>query len=92
MRSREETKAVKSALAAAGIVAKVGHDRGTASCWLSIHVGPSPVPHEHTDPLCPLNCLALQWTRETRARVIRIAQEVTGRRGDYDGEISVHFR
>ena len=34
---REETKAVKDALAKAGIKASVGHGSGTAWAWLDIH-------------------------------------------------------
>lgn len=36
---KEETKAVKAALKAAGINARVGHGKGTAWAWLKINVG-----------------------------------------------------
>ena len=36
MERREESKAVKAALARAGIKARVGHGRGTAWSWLEI--------------------------------------------------------
>jgi len=66
---QEETKAVKAALAEAGIRATVGHGTGTAWSWLEINVGPG------------------NWG--LRDRVLQIAKEVTGRTGDYSGEIMV---
>ncbi|MHA1262904.1 MAG: hypothetical protein ACTSSA_12570 [Candidatus Freyarchaeota archaeon] len=92
---REETRAVKKALIEAGINPKsVGHDRGTAWGWLVINLGPNPsgLKHEKREDIpwiCVGNCPACERNRELRNRVIRIAQEVTGRHGDYDGEIQV---
>lgn len=84
---REETKAVKKALAEAGIKAKVTHGTGTAWAWLHINIGDpkmrngfKPAPFEHL------------YTEEELAlhrKVLKIVQEVTGRHGDYDGEIIV---
>lgn len=72
---REETKAVKEALVKAGFQnVHVGHDRGTAWSWLKIRCDPKP---EHKT-----------W-QDKRIEVIRIAKAVTGRSGDYDGEILV---
>ncbi len=75
MTAKEETKAVKQALAKAGIVARVGHGTGTAAWWLHI------IPQYTTGE---------DW-RELTNRCIRIAQAVTGRRGDYDGQINVYL-
>ena len=69
MERKAETKAVKRALAKAGIRARVRHGRGTSWGWLYITVDPN---------------LGL------RDKVIEIAQRVTGRRGEYDGNISVY--
>jgi hypothetical protein len=90
---REETQAVKKALEQAGIKpVSVGHDTGTAWGWLVINLGPNPSGLEHrkmTPWLCAPYCPACKRNDEIRRETLRIAQEVTGRRGDYDGEISV---
>ena len=93
---REETRAVKKAIEKAGIhPKKVGHDTGTAWGWLVINLGPNPSGLEHekqegkTPWLCAGGCPACERNHELRNQVIRTAQEVTGRRGDYDGEIQV---
>lgn len=71
---RQETTAVKRALLEAGIpVRRVIHGRGTAWGWLDIYL-------EHG---------ACRDQYETGREAIRIAQEVTGRSGDYDGRINV---
>ena len=72
---RTETKAVKTALTKAGYRnVRVGHGSGTAWEWLDIHCSPKPD----------------QSSEHKRAAVIRIAKQVTGRHGDYDGRINVH--
>ena len=71
---REETAAVKAALQKAGITAKVGHGSGTAWAWLEINIGPRYNGSEY---------------RGMRQRVKHIAQEVTGRSGEYDGDIII---
>ena len=93
---REETRAVKGALEKAGIPVKsVGHDTGTAWGWLVINLGPNPGGIEHvkqegkTPWLCAGNCPACERNRELEQQAVRIAHEVTGRRGDYDGEITI---
>ena len=73
---KAETKATKDALRKAGIKARVSHGTGTAWGWLNIY----PISYPPT-----LN----DWQTRQRA-IITIAQRVTGRRGDYDGEILVH--
>ncbi len=83
----EETKAVKAALKAAGINADVGHGKGTAWAWLEINVGKSPhKPHDPRDPSCGF---CDRRHNEIVKNVIRIAQEVTGRHGDYGGQVLV---
>ena len=73
---RDETKAVKDALLNAGFTnVKVGHGRGTAWAWLKIHCSLQPG----------------KSFQDQRVEVIRIAKSVTGRHGDYDGEINVYF-
>ncbi len=64
---KEETKAVKTALAKAGIKAKVKHGTGSTFGWLFITVN----------------------TTGKRQEVIDITQLITGRRGEYDGNINV---
>jgi len=77
---REENKAVKDALLKAGFTnVKVGHDTGTAWAWLKIHCDAKP------------GQSFLKSFQDSRAEVIRIAKAVTGRHGDYDGEINVYF-
>lgn len=88
---KEETKAVKKALADAGIGAKVTHGRGTAWGWLHINIGS---PKERNGlKLESSDCQhAYQYTEEELAfhrKVLKIAQEITGRHGEYDGEIII---
>jgi nitrogen regulatory protein PII len=76
MERKLESRAVKQALVKAGFTGvTVTHGTGTAHCWLEIGVN------------CDDNREA--WNRTDR-EVIRIAMQVTGRHGDYDGRISVH--
>ena len=94
---REETKAVKEALATASIqVRKVGHGRGTAWVWLVVYIGRNPGGLQHetmadtpTPWRCRADCPACVRNREIDRDVLRIVQEVTGREGDYDGRVLV---
>ena len=71
---REETKAVKEALVKAGFPnVRVGHGTGTAWGWLEIRCDAKPD----------------QSYQDKRVEAIRIAKDVTGRHGDYDGDILV---
>ena len=82
---KEETKAVKKALADAGIKAKVTHGRGTAWGWLHINIG-SPKERNGLKP----EPFDYQYTElELHRMVLKIAQETTGRHGEYDGEIII---
>jgi len=67
---REETQKVKAALAAAGIIAKVSHGKGTAWGWLKVNVGTG--------------------NGYLHEKVLEITQEVTGRHGEYSGNINVY--
>ncbi|MBC2697198.1 MAG: hypothetical protein HF976_10260 [ANME-2 cluster archaeon] len=84
---KSETRAVKEALKKAGIEAEVKHGRGTAWGWLEINIGDprlrdglrqGPFGSQYTDEELTLY-----------DKVMKIAKEVTGRQGDYNGEILV---
>lgn len=85
----EETKAVKTALKAAGINAEVGHGKGTAWAWLEINVGKGP--HDHSDNIGNHTGCSFCERRheEIYKKAEHIALEVTGRHGDHGGEILV---
>ncbi len=71
----KETKVVKDALIKAGYSnVRVNHGTGTARSWLHIHCSPK----------------SGQSSEDKRRNVIRIAQRVTGRHGEYDGNINVY--
>ncbi len=90
----EETKKVKSALAAHGIHARVKHGTGTAYGWLKIYVDLPEVVHDREkygwDHCAGNSECCLKW-RETYNRILTIAKSVTNRVGDYDGCINVHM-
>ncbi len=84
---KSETRAVKDALKKAGIEAEVKHGTGTAWGWLDINIGdprkrsglkPAPFGYQYTDE-----------EQALQKKALKIAQEITGRHGDYDGRISV---
>jgi len=84
---KSETKAVKDALKKAGIEAEVKHGRGTAWGWLEINIGDPGLRNGLRQ-----GPFGYQYTDEERLlhdTVLKIAKEVTGRRGDYNGEILV---
>lgn len=85
---KEETKAVKKALADVGIKASVTHGKGTAWGWLHINIG---------DPRNRDGLIKEEFGNrysekelELHKKVLKIAQETTGRHGEYDGEIIVN--
>ena len=105
---REESNAVKNALAAEGIKARVGHGTGTAWGWLEIHTAAPSVLHDTTSPgssvivqtdkpsrigggHCVGNCDGCAAVRETSERINHIARTVTGRHGEYGGNINVYL-
>ena len=91
MDRKQETKIVKAALAQAGIHAVVTHGRGTAYGWLEINVGSSDQfgPHNVDAWASHVNCEPCRKIRAIADEARRIAQAVTGRQGEYRGEISV---
>ena len=91
---REETKAVKAAFDEAGITAEVKNGRGTAWSWLEINVGDGRQFGEHLKDeaggaYCPVACPRCEGQTQLARNTLRIAKEVTGRSGDYDGEIQI---
>lgn len=93
---REETKAVKQALADVAIHARVKHGTGTAYGWLKIYVDGYHPPIQHDRDKygwnnCSGNCTACIDYRNLYSRIIDIACTVTGRSGDYDGRINVQI-
>lgn len=79
MTPRQETAAVKKALIKAGFdkdVVSVGHGRGTAAAWLHILV-------DRID--------GLDWN-DSFDLALSTVQRVTGRHGDYSGQINVSVR
>ena len=92
-----ETKAVKAALAEAGIAAAVGHGSGTAWGWLEVHLGGEGRDddwHALKDDYGALRCSPpfcgeCARYRALDAEVHRIVREVTGRHGEYNGEASI---
>jgi hypothetical protein len=90
---KEETAAVKAALKAAGINAKVGHGRGTAWGWLEINIGKGQQfgEHERERPMdwCGLDCVRCQEMKRMEAKVREVVAEVTGRHGEYHGEVLI---
>ncbi len=85
---KEETKAVKKALADAGIKAGVTHGKGTARGWLHINIGD---PRERGGLI--IDELGKRYTDEEidlHNKILKIVQDTTGRHGEYDGEIIVN--
>lgn len=93
---KEETKTVKRALQDAGINAKVGHGKGTAWAWLKINVGEGQQFGEHTHDgqdfpwRQPENCVRCREIMKIAKVAEEIAQKVTGRHGEWGGEINIH--
>jgi len=97
----EETKAVKAALITAGFdVLKVGHGKGTAWGWLHITLA-KPLElgceeHGSYGNYNQSNCSGCRTftesMRDLDRKAVQLAQEVTGRHGEYDGNINVNFR
>ena len=86
---KEETAAVKKALADAGIKAKVSHGRGTAWGWLHINLGD---PKKRNGLKIAESGHGHEYTEEElelHRKVLKIARETTGRHGEYDGEIMI---
>ena len=88
MDRRKETQTVKKALKEAGIKAKVSHGTGTGWGWIEVNVGD---PKERNG----IENVQGGWDRYTDVEmklhetVIKIVQNVTGRHGEYNGNISI---
>jgi hypothetical protein len=99
MERKEETKLVKRAVIAAGFDQNnvtVKHGHGTAWGWLTvsadIHRAPScscGAPDQYGRRETCEECKT--WWRSTYNRLIEVAQQTTGRHGDYDGRINVNL-
>lgn len=82
---KTETKIVKDALKKAGIIAKVTHGKGTAWGWIIINIGDATKRNGLTKD-------GRRYTQEEQTlqdKVIKIAQAVTGRSGEYHGNINI---
>lgn len=91
---KEETKIVKKALSDRGIKSRVTHGNGTAWGWLEVYVGPNPYAHlcSHYGPVGGCSgddCLACKWYESVPLAAKTVAQQVTGRKGEYGGCINV---
>lgn len=89
---KEETKLVKRELAKYGINAKVGHGRGTAWGWLEINVGEGQqfgTEHIKDEFHSHRNCPICKAAHILSSFAEKKAQEVTGRHGEYGGNILV---
>lgn len=93
---KAETKAVKLALAEAGINAHVTHGHGTAWGWLEIYIGDGAQYGEHQKAestcLCLSNCFRCQKLREIEEKADGIMHKVTGRHGDHNGECNILYQ
>lgn len=99
---RGEVQAVKRALLAEGIDARVSHGRGTAWGWLEVNVGDGQQFGPHRDPdggevdsSCPhsrYHCPRCRGRYALQRRAEKIVLEVTGRTGGYigSGDINIH--
>jgi hypothetical protein len=87
---KEETKAVKKALADAGIKASVTHGTGTAWGWLHINLGD---PKKRNGLIMEGSGHGYIYTEEEQElhkKALKIVRETTGRHGEYDGEIIIN--
>lgn len=78
-----ESNIVKKALRAQGITARVTHGNGTACGWLHIYIRHSS-PHPDGSEALRLELHGIALT------AVRIAQQATGRHGEYDGRINTY--
>ena len=90
----EETKAVRSALRAAGINGTVRHDTGTAWAWLEVNIGAGQQwgEHERGEEIRPCHfysCRRCQNLKAMERKAQEIIYEVTGRHGQYHGDTAI---
>lgn len=89
MERRKETSLVKRALKDAGIKARVTHETGTAWGWITVNIGD---PKERGGLKTLPDGWRTEYTDEERKlqeKTLRIVQKVTGRHGEYNGNISI---
>lgn len=89
MERRKETSIVKKALKDAGIKARVTHETGTAWGWITVNIG-NPKERGGLEP--HPNGWGTKYTDEEvelQEKTLRIVQKVTGRHGEYNGNISI---
>lgn len=89
---KQETKLVKNELAKYGINARVGHGKGTAWGWLEINVGNGQqfgIEHIKDEYNSHRNCPLCKAAHIIANFAEKKAQEVTGRHGEYGGNILV---
>lgn len=91
MTRNEETKLVKDALAAAGINSRVGHGKGTAWGWLELNVGSADQFGNHVidEGQSHHDCPPCRKIWAVHDAALKIAQAVTGRTGENNGDIVV---
>lgn len=100
MRGREESKTIKQVLKRAEFdVLSVGHGRGTGSGWLHIEIA-KPL-HEACEEHGSIraydhkDCFACQrFTKlihEMDLQATALAQQTSGRHGEYEGRISIRW-
>jgi len=95
---RNETRAVKAALKAAGINSRVGHGKGTAWGWLHVEVGNGGSFGDHIEVdhygCCQNrpNCHRCQSLHRLSAETLAIVKKTTGRDQprEYDGNINIY--
>ena len=92
--NQQETTAVRKALRSVGINARVSHGRGTSYAWLKVNIGAGQQWGEHERRSDGFGCERRSCRRCTNLAAIReqtgaIVREVTGRRGDYNGDTSI---
>ncbi len=88
MDRRQETKIVKKALKEAGIKASVSHGKGTGGGWIEVNVG-DPKERDGIEKGPGGRDRYTNIETELHETVIKIIQDITGRHGKYNGNISI---
>ena len=89
MERRKETKAVKGALKDVGIKSRVTHGTGTAWGWIEVNIGSPAQRNGYMDHPSGRGQQYTPEESELQNRVLKIVQEVTGRHGEYSGNILI---
>ena len=95
MDRKAETKAVKAALKKAGYDVTVRHGTGTAWGWLEVSIEVDHAPgcecYFETWGTMKRSDLCIKKMHDIHDDILRITQKVTGRHGDYDGNINIYM-